>query len=527
LGYAFGLFWDRNPNFPYTGVLEEPQLRGIASILNFKHYSQNGQEADPLNPELMNSYYWLNSSTQTLPWEFQLIVMPDIIQTRPQNWFLSLFSDQNLDPTLCLATFSPSQCEFLTWENLTDVWWKLPGVWLIPQTNLTIYPISWGVEGESVFDGVEVWKNGEQVYQNLTPSSSYLIPINIVLPMQIRLLGGSIWDIPSSQSSPSVPFYPDSLWSSLQMGYLQFPFTQLVTTQSRGGFVEGDWPYQNSTPSLNISLKLQFGLTPNLWSPLSENILEKNIYPFNLPLSLDEPLYTVRPINYTLDRDYLIRIWNAHFARRHVSEDGDCRTFQLGGLVFYEDEGYTQPWFQTPLQEIPPNGRGGGCRCERNSILTLRDDLTQCSDCFKGMGGPQCDVPFGSDPIPGSPQGVCSNHGVVGKEFSNLTETIFIQSGVFGMCSGLKLGEKIFKQQNIYLYTLLLDEITVIRGQFFYNLIPLPTQLTQTLPSVWETSIGVIECISPFTSSSILLNPPLVISPLKATFKKYLQNGNG
>jgi hypothetical protein len=203
-------------------------------------------------------------------------------------------------------------------------------------------------------------------------------------------------------------------------------------------------------------------------------------------------------------------------------------TFQLGRLVFYEDEGFTQPFYQTPLQEIPPNGRVGGCRCEKEGNLTLRDDLTQCSECFIGMGGGDCDVPFGSDPIPGAPPGVCSNHGVVKRENMTSVEELKLFNGKFSLCSNLVFNNEIYVLQKgaaqgaAYLFTFGSSEIVLLRGQFFFNLIPLPTTLTQTLPSRWETSMGVIQCLGPYTSF-ILMNPPLIISPSKGTFKKYLQ----
>jgi hypothetical protein len=535
LGYAFGLFWDRNPNFPYTGVLEEGQLRGIASILNFKHYSLNGKWADPLNPELMNRYYWLENTVITSNWTFEVVVMPDIIQSRPQNWLLNLFSTQNLDPTACLSSFSSPLCDILTWQNLTDQWWKLPGVWIIPKTNLSTFPVTWLYEGMQA-NGVEVWKSGALIYQNLTKSTSYSIPVNSqTFPMQIRLLIGSIWDIPSGQSSPSVPFLPDSLWSSVNMGYLQFPYIQLVKTQCKNPSIcaqEGDFPYQNNTPIINITLSLQYGTQPDQWSSLSEKILIENIYPLNKPLLEDEPLYTVRPINYTEDREYLIKIWSTHLARRHVSEDGDCRTYDLGGLEFYSpNPEYTQPWFQTPDQIIPQGSRAGGCRCQKGEFLTLRDPLTQCGTCFDGFGPPDdCKKPFSNDPIPGNYPGICANHGVVNESIEKKNETLYIYSGQFSLCDKLIYNERTFQliknvsQGEAYLFINGEDEFVILKNdQIFYNLIPLPTTITQLKPTIWKTSLGVLECAGgAYDSSGILLNPPLDVSPSRGTFRRYL-----
>jgi hypothetical protein len=59
------------------------------------------------------------------------------------------------------------------------------------------------------------------------------------------------------------------------------------------------------------------------------------------------------------------------------------------------------------------------------------------------------------------------------------------------------------------------EEIVYYRGELFYQQEPLETILIQQAPAVWETPMGVIECLSVY-KQSFLMNTPYTIPPIKA-----------
>lgn len=543
LGYAFGLFWDRNPRFSYLREpLGEGQLRGVASILNNKVYSKGGVLTDPLDPKLMNDYYWTGSLTPTeeQSWPFRALLTPEIIQTRPASWFLNLpqVGGAGVDPAPCLSNPLSPLCQWMTWQNLTSPQWKLPGLWLILGLNATIWPQQWIVDGPG--EGVEIWSTGgagELLYQNLTRAGAegWVIPLERQLPLLIRIiLRGQIWDIPAAQLSPSWPLPPDSLWSQLQMGNLQFPYLQLVSAAQRQAL--GDWPFLNqswTTPAVRV----KFTLAPQRWDALSRSILDQNIYPPNQALMLEEHLYDTRAVNLSspTDYDYLRLIWAAHLARRHPSEDGDCRTFGLGGITFLAEEGgggggegeYTQTWYQqetlTPIDSpIPVGAREGGCRCQG-----LWDPLTACGSCLEGLGGPECGVVFGPDPIPGSPPQECAGHGraIPHATISTPPVKLWLWAGRFTLCQALLFRGETLElvgaagQGTAFLFQGALpdQEIVYLRGQLFYQLVPLETMIIQENPTVWDTPLGLVECLGTYRRP-FLMNPPYIIPPIKGLF---------
>ena len=528
LGYAFGLFWDRNPKFPYTGgsyesgILPEGQLRGIASILNNKVYSRGGVLVDPLDPKLLAEYYWLGSFSpeQEQAWPFRGLLMPDIIQMRPANWFLNLYQDGDLDPLPCLLNPLSPTCEFLTWQNLTGPEFKLPGLWLLVDTNLTIYPQQWLIEGPG--QGVEIWQGTTLLYQNLTAAARWVVQLETQPPVKIRILiKGQIWDIPAAQLSPSWPLPPDSLWSQVQMGNLQYPYLQLVSATQRGAL--GDWPFLNQS-WVTPSLRLKFTLSPQRWDALSELIVEQNIYPYNIPLALEASLYyQTRAVNLSSaeDHDYLRLIWATHLARRHPSEDGDCRTFDLGGITFYDpEESYTQRWYEAEPGvddvKIPPGAREGGCRCD-----PLWDPQVACGVCLEGLGVEDCRIVFGPDPVPGAPPAECAGHGVSIRNSTQAQQLLWLWGGKFTFCQALLFQGGVFElvgragQGAAFLFQRPQEEIVYLQGQLFYQLLPLDTVLIQEQPPVWDTQLGLVECLGAYRRA-FLMNAPYVIQPLKA-----------
>jgi hypothetical protein len=519
LGYAFGLFWDLNPNFPYTAeVLGEGQLRGIASILNNKIYSKNGVLTDPLDPKLLNDYYWIGAFTppQQEAYPFRAIFTPDIIQSRPASWFNNLFTDGDLDYSSCLADPLSPTCQWLTWQNLTGPEFKLPGLWLIPTPNLTIYPQEWFIEGPG--EGVEVYLNQTLLYQNLTRAPRWIIQLEQQLPLKFRILQQKqIWDIPAAQLSPSWALPADSLWSQVNLGNLQYPYLQLVSASLRGA--QGNWPFLNES-WVSPSLVVRFTLTPQRWDNLSALILEQNIYPFNTPLSLEEHLYQTRAVNLSNpeDQEYLRLIWSAHLARRHSSESGDCKTFGLGSITFYNpSDEFTQSWYQSAEENaIPRGGREGGCLCD-----PLFDPLLACGGCLEGLGGTDCTVVFGPDPVPGAPPQECAGHGQSTPTSTNQTQTLYLWNGKFTTCSALLFQGEIFElvgpaaQGVAFLFTWGQEELVYLRGELFYNQQPLQTMLIQEQPALWDTQEGLIECLGLF-QKPFLMNAPYPIPPIKA-----------
>lgn len=534
LGYAFGLFWDRNPRFPYTKEpLGEGQLRGVASIINNKVYMKGGKLVDPLGPKLMNDYYWSGSLTppQEQLWPFRAIVTPEIIQSRPASWFLNLPSEADLDTSPCLMNPLSPLCEWLTWQNLTGPEFKLPGMWLLLEQNTTIWPQEWLVAFPGAGDqgeGVEIWSGaGELLYQNLTRARSWTMPLEHQLPLMIRiLLKGQIWDIPAAQLSPSWPLPPDSYWSLVQMGNLQFPMLQLVSAAQREA--QGDWPYWNQTwPGVPV-VTIKFTLTPQRWDALAELILTENIYPYNHALQAEEHLYDTRPVNLTEDYDYLRLVWTT-LARRHPSEDGDCRTVDLGTITYLDDlqgDEYTQIWYQQQepvggaVTLIPPGAREGGCRCR-----ALWDPLTACSECLEGLGGVECSIVFGPDPIPGSPPKQCAGHGISIGNSTTRTQLLYLWGGRFTLCESLLLQDQLYDlvpqagQGSAFLFQQAGGaQIVYLRGQLFLDLEPLETILIQQNPALWETTAGLIECLGTYRKQA-LMNPPYVIPPIKAVLQ--------
>lgn len=529
LGYAFGLFWDRNPRFPYTEEpLGEGQLRGISSILNYKVYSRGGELADPLDPKLMNDYYWIGGFTppEEEEWPFQRAVfMPDVIQMRPASWFLNLYTQDSVDPEACLLDTLSEECQWLTWQNLTG-WpeFKLPGLWLELSTNLTVFPQEWIVRGPG--EGVEVWQGEELLYQNLTRAGEWTVSLATQIQnLKFRILLGrgqtQVWDIPAAQLSPSWPIPPDPLWSQVQMGNLQLPLLQLVSLTQRTAV--GDWPFLQNLTWLAPSLRLTYTLTPQRWDNLSRAILEENTYPFNTPLALQEHLYVTRAVNLTEDYDYLRLIWATHLARRHPSEDGDCRTFGLGGITFLTAQGedlFTQSWYQSDPSVppgIPEGAREGGCLCD-----ALWDPLTSCAFCLEGLGGPSCEIVFGPDPVPGAPPGECSGHGRSQPSQTTENQTLLLWEGKFATCHTLTLQGSSFElvpeagQGSAFLYQGSGGgEIVYLRGQLFFQLEPLETILVQERPPVWETPLGLVECLGIY-KRPFLMNAPYELPPLKA-----------
>lgn len=416
----------QNPNYQYSDPRRdwvEGHYHGIASILNNLTYSQNGKLVDPLDSKLINDYYWLPGRnlieySETLPY----VMVPDTLQLQPYNLFDNLppFLDSESGVAACMASLeagSTSGCESLTWENLTSH--RVPGVWLFPDSSTG--PLSFTIPATAyTFEGVELYYNNSLVFQNLTPSGGgYTLYTGgqAGANYSIRLLGASsIWDIPSAQISPSIPFTVDSLYSSCALGPFAHPYYPLVTPQ--GIFwgtlttTESNFPHLNTTFSLyQVTITVTSSTGEAVWTNgLYDDIINNNNYPTNYPLLERQGNYTTNAVNLSSaeDQEYLYRIWATHLARRRPTTSTDCLTPDLSTIV-YNSSLPSRIWTMAQTTyDLPPGADEGGCRPD-----PFWDGLTGCATCLPGLGPitGNCSLPFRPNPQPGEPEAVCAGHG--------------------------------------------------------------------------------------------------------------------
>jgi hypothetical protein len=510
IGYGFGLFWNQNPLYPYYIPIKdwtEGQYRGIASVINNLVYSRAGELVDPLNWKRIVEYYWLvnfTATNSTFP-TYQLLNIPDVLQAEPTNWLLDLPFTSSLPYQTCLNNLqsgSTTGCSILTWDTISEFYFKLPGTWLI--LNLTMGEVVQQFELTSSIEwsGVELYLGDVMIYQNLTHSLNYILPSQREGKLySIRLLGReSIWDIPSAQLSSSLPLVPDSLWSSVQMYSYQFPFFPLVTTQ--GSFLgtingkEGDFPFKNQSIPFVLGLEMFFSLSNTIWANLTDQILINNIYPPNLPLQLVESEYNTRPVNLTTDKTYLEKIWQAHLAPRQATEEFQCRTFDLGGLDFYQLEPLaTQRWYAADsIYSLPPGSREGGCLCD-----PFYSPLQFCVSCLVGLGGLDCRLPYQLDPVPGGGEGVCSTHGQPLIEELKINFNLPTYNGLFPLCLELLYRDSVYYLSNGgqgvgFNFINGPDQIFITSNAIYINLQLTPATIIQSQPTIWATPLGLVEC---------------------------------
>jgi hypothetical protein len=504
IGHFFGLLEDQNPNFPYPinqSLWTEGNYLGISTILNNLTYFKNGKRVDPLNQELINSYYWTpapNYTTQTQV--LKTVWAPDVLQLQPLNWFQSTPSpDQVLNPNDCLQL--NQNCKYQTFLNQTLA--RGPGVWLQPITT-SVYPNWFNFTLPFTADGAEVYFNLSLVWQVKTKQTHYELPVTPANGTYlIRVLVPIYWDIPSAQAGPFYPFIPDPLWPYITLGPYQFPYyplltaSQLYTNQSTP-----QWPYLNlSTGPIppTIEVSISFLYKENQWQDIANLILQKNIYPPNKPLLEVQGNYTTLPTNLssTDDQNYLYQIWASHFSRRKSSEDVDCQTFQIGGVV----------------QRL--KGVEGGCHCD-----PFWDKNFFCSQCLPGLGGSNCSLPYQSL-YPGQPQ-----------QFFNTTQYQFTttQSYFFYLLENqwrAPLCQNLTYQNQTYLlasnsqgvalvYTSGLNWVSFIYQEIYINGLPVSFSVLQTVPftpvfKITGGGSGLIYCNSILGTSYYVLNPPTII----------------
>jgi hypothetical protein len=544
----------QNPLFPYdipVGDWTETHYHGIASILNNLTYSLEGKLVDPLTSQILNDYYWLPDrvfTTESV--NFSMRIGPDTLQNQPYNLF------DNLPPTPwteefytqydgCIAHMTSTgnadsvDCQELIWEDSHLI--RQPGASVFftqnPIATGTIQFI--GVEHSYTFEGVEFYTEGELVYQNLTRSQTYIIPMSTAIESgdairqsYIRLLGvAPTWDIPGARLSALVPTITDTLWPQCDLGPFANPFypltsqigvtASLLTDTTQAGFPHRASPFTLSPQEVIVTYYTTPGEAD--WTELSRLILEENTYPTNYPLLAIQSNYQTAAIDLSspTHQDYLYRIWSTHLARRRSSEPVDCLTRELGNLVFNSSLP-ARYWTmaQTTAYDLPPGAWEGGCACD-----DFYDPLTGCSTCLPGMGplSTNCSLPFTPDPQPGQPESICAGHGsptTTSWNVSGVGRTEFYTEGiwVFPLCTSMTfLGEEYTLNQTsqggvAFIYVNGLSLITVVQSTLYLNNTLTAYTVTQTAPytTIAETPVGDVYCSDgPRSSNGWLLAPAL------------------
>lgn len=486
IGRFFGLMEDQNPKFPYSPNISDwsDQLfLGVASTLNNYTYFRDGIPWDPLNQENLNSYYWIqafNLTTQSVT--SPLLIAPDVLQLQPLNWFGGVEGGLSYNPCfLNLQTGSQAGCEYVTAQNSSYL--QKPGIWIFPSFSGYPYWFNFTIT-DFVVEGAELYLNNTRIWIGIADITGLFTLPAAGKPgtYSIRLLSvQSIWDLPSAQWSRLEPLIPDPLWSSVNLGPFQKAPYQLITGNGvllgTIGISETNWPHLSfGSPSSTLQMDISIQENPQTWQPISDLIYNQNIYPFNPTLV---NFTDRRPTNLSLDKEYLFEIWATHYARRRSSEDVNCQTLESGIVV------------------NRPEGIKGGCICD-----PFWDPSLGCAQCLPGLGSANCSLPV-QPWFPGEPPFEFPN---VQTFASQIVDLLYI-GGRAPLCSSLLFQEKEYKLFSqgetslIYLqgseYFLFLDE------EIYLNQTLLPFVEIQSLPfsPVWETSLGLISCVSPLMTS--------------------------
>lgn len=486
IGHFFGLLENQNPKFPYPtnqSLWSDSLYLGIASILNNYTYFKDGKKWDPLNTENLNSYYWIqayNLTTQSV--SSPILISPDVLQLEPLNWFGAVEGGLGYEQCFTnLQSGSQVGCQYLTASNSSYL--QKPGLWIFPQFTGYPYWFNFTITSFSV-ESAELYLNNTRIWVGVADIDGLFTLPAAGKPgtYSIRLLSvQSIWDIPSAQWTREEQFYPDSLWSSVNLGPFQKSPYQLVTGNgvflNTIGLEETNWPHITvGSPDTSIEILISSQENPQTWQPIADLIYNQNIYPPNPTLV---NFTDRRPTDLSLDKDYLYEIWANNFARRHMSEDVDCQTLELGKIV------------------NRPEGINGGCVCD-----PFWDSSLGCAQCLPGLGGDNCSLPY-QPWFPGEPPFLFPNT----QTFSSQVIEILEIGGKGPLCQQLLFnntyftltvqGETSLIYQQGATYFLLLEET------IYLNQTLLPFLEIQSLPfsPVWQTPLGQVECISPLTTS--------------------------
>lgn len=449
LGYGFGAFWEQNPLYPYpldVTQWTEAQYRGIVSILNGLVYfdKETGKPVSPLTSEVLTSYFWFNSTTNTTsvittsldfsfssyqtnliqgdPYIFSMIGKPPLVVNFTKNRM----------PTAAEIACTPlSLCPTITWASVDTPAFHLAGMeWssIIQNSSSPISIVLETIEDIPDIVGVEVYNpfgelcgssyslTGYKKGSNLTAiclstPSSGLTYTNMTLT--VRLLGQeSVYDLPYSTLNGlylNVP-KPDPLSLYLQTN-LFTPFQNRTWPLLYSAFYDAypptpavanvkGWPQRqrlNTTYTTYFPFSVTYNYTLvtyisnstasiSAWSNISASILQSNIYPYNAPLAARRSLYQTRPYNASIDHGYIEDVWRTSLSRRYCGADEtQCQTFNLGACILQPNK--TQRWYNGDRgADYTVYGSEGGCNCfssfERGYFLYQQF----CKVCESGYG---------------------------------------------------------------------------------------------------------------------------------------------
>ncbi len=262
VGYAYGLFYETNPKFPYyveQSKWTKDNYIGVASILNNKTYFKDGEYVDPLTPQIFNDYIWIDTNSSdniqmvtisttvsvyqtnliqgspymTLLNDIPLPILQDIITSDMENLFKTCYSGFASNKTLC---------NYLTWTNpsLNNVVGRPPGAFAyIPAQNQSFLSFAFTPTvdiGTSFITGIEVYTSLNERCGGIYNENGFAMGKTVEITcastkgvytafqnaeFYIRLLGlNSIYDIPGATLDAQY-FHSqyDTLRSSLDLGY--------------------------------------------------------------------------------------------------------------------------------------------------------------------------------------------------------------------------------------------------------------------------------------------------------------------
>ena len=451
LGYAFGLFWNQNPKYFYNVPLAnwtENLYKGVASTMNFLVYSENGKLIDPWTPEVWDDYYWVYVSgilsSTTLTYNSFANNLPDIIQLQPYLWQWIARSpppiyntEDSTEAEACITyirTYGsiPSYCYSLTYAKVLSYYWRLTAPSITYQLTAAFSSVE-VLSATFNYTAIEIIYNGLHCGLGTNATTCFL-KTEPGGNLTVRFLGAAeVWDLPLMRLTTALPdlVTTDPLYEYIDQGVFQ---NETFLSLPVGEAVLNNWltavdvPKYKPTSLSGLNLVLRFNSTSFssfAFSNITDSILENNIYPYNYALSNRTILkdYDTRPCNLSspTDQDYYYRIWSTWMSMRRASETRNCKTFGLGTVQYLSSYKPTQYWFQYPPADInyqiPPGSSEGGCDCAGFGD-PFYDPLTFCSTCLDGFGVStdgiiRCSLPYYADPIPGSTQGYCSNHGTV------------------------------------------------------------------------------------------------------------------
>lgn len=348
LGYAFGAFWNQNPNYLYNIPREnwtETHYVGIASLLNYEIYSNplTGVILDPATSALWTNYMWLNLTS----FNISTLIIPtfgdygfgtaDVIQAQDFTWIAgrepipatvpSLESTNEIAEILVCITgflffdFSPDPCLQYTWTNLTNVVYRYPSATqVIPlEDNTLVYSVE--LTPAANFTAIEVLnQHGSscgKFYQPTIDKAIQFICLNADVnnassgTIQVIYHGlVPIMDIPNTRLTTDLPLisdvlsslvdtYPYNLSTILNLAW-SWLYIAYQTNDVSEVSIDFKWAAERNFPQrhsfftnetfiispVTVNYTTSFTATDitEAWDSITAAILENNTYPFNSQL---------------------------------------------------------------------------------------------------------------------------------------------------------------------------------------------------------------------------------------------------